>query len=67
MPLSVCRGCHEPLGLRNFRSNRTRGTGRGSLCRACENQARQKRRRQAKLRKCLAELEAFTRARRKVP
>jgi hypothetical protein len=65
MPISICLGCHEPLGRSNFRSNRTRGTGHGSLCRDCENQARGKRRHQAKVRQVLAEFETFQRTRKK--
>jgi len=44
MALSICRGCHLPLGSSHFRTNGTRGTGREAYCRDCANQARRLRR-----------------------
>jgi hypothetical protein len=44
MAISWCRGCLIPLGASNFRSNRSRGTGKMAYCRDCDNQRRTTRR-----------------------
>ena len=56
MAILWCRDCREPLGLSNFRTNNTRGTGKEAYCKSCSNRRRQRRKRQAVIRRVFAEL-----------
>lgn len=62
MAVYLCPYCLIPLGSSNFRTNKTRGTGKEAYCRSCSNQRRKRRKHRARVRQVLAELETFQRS-----